>query len=218
MHYLYLDESGDLGHYIQSPGSSRHFVITVMEVVGSKDNKAIEKAVARTLNNKLQWRLPNKSRYITELKATDIDFPVKSYFFRQAENVPFKLYTVIFDKTRYPSLLQEKKSRVYDFIAHLAMKELPLEQSTTRIVLTLDKSKSKPEIREFNQYMLKQVQSKVPPHVPFIIHHNYSHENKPLQAVDLFSWGIFRKYEKGDKKWYDVFKTKIAYEKVYPPS
>jgi hypothetical protein len=218
MHYLYLDESGDLGYHIQSPGASRHFVITVMEVVGSKDNKAIEKAVARTLNNKLQWRLPKKSHYITELKGTGIDFPVKKYFFRQAENVPFKLYTVIFDKTRYPSLLQEKKSRVYDFVTHLAMKELPLEQSTTRIVLTLDKSKSKPEIREFNQYMLKQVESKVPPHVPFIINHNYSHENKPLQAVDLFSWGIFRKYEKGDKEWYDVFKMKIAYEKVYPPS
>lgn len=193
MHFLYLDESGDLGYYTISSGTSKHFVITVMEVVGSKSKKALEVAVARTLNNKLRWRLPNKSRYITELKGTGIDLPVKKYFFRQVEDIPFKLYTVILDKTRDLSLLPKKKNRVYDFLTHLAMKELPLEESTTQIVFTLDRSKSKPEIHEFNQYMLKQVETKIPPHVPFIINHNYSHENKPLQAVDLFSWGDFPK-------------------------
>jgi hypothetical protein len=43
MHYLYLDESGDLGHYVDSPGSSRYFVITVLELMSEKNRKAIEK-------------------------------------------------------------------------------------------------------------------------------------------------------------------------------
>lgn len=52
MHYLYLDQSGDLGHYTESPGASKYFVITVSEVTNHKDKKAIEKAVAQTLKNK----------------------------------------------------------------------------------------------------------------------------------------------------------------------
>jgi len=37
-----------------------------------------------------------------------------------------------------------------------------------------------------------------------------------LQAVDFFAWGFFRKYEKGDARWYEVFREKIAFERVYP--
>jgi hypothetical protein len=33
MYYLYLDESGDLGDHLQSPGVSRYFVIAVKEKV-----------------------------------------------------------------------------------------------------------------------------------------------------------------------------------------
>jgi hypothetical protein len=48
------------------------------------------------------------------------------------------------------------------------------------------------------------------------IYHDYSHRNKPLQAVDLFAWGIYRKYEHGDTRWYDVFQERIVFEEIYP--
>ena len=34
-------------------------------------------------------------------------------------------------------------------------------------------------------------------------------------AVDLFSWGIFRKYEKKDLKWFEIFREKVAFEEQY---
>jgi hypothetical protein len=37
-----------------------------------------------------------------------------------------------------------------------------------------------------------------------------------LQAVDLFAWGLYRKYEVGDTEWYEVFKEKVAFERIYP--
>jgi hypothetical protein len=37
------------------------------------------------------------------------------------------------------------------------------------------------------------------------------------QAADLFSWGIFRKYEKRDTEWYKIFNSKIRYESKYLP-
>jgi hypothetical protein len=74
MHYLYLDESGDLGHHLQSAGASRHFMITVLEVTSDKDKKAIEKAVLRTLRYKLKRKKSHKVAHISELKGTLTDF------------------------------------------------------------------------------------------------------------------------------------------------
>ena len=45
----------------------------------------------------------------------------------------------------------------------------------------------------------------------------YLDESGDLQAADMFAWGIFRKYEAGDLEWYDVFKEKVSYEKLYLP-
>ena len=36
-----------------------------------------------------------------------------------------------------------------------------------------------------------------------------------VQAVDMFAWGIFRKYERNDYTWYSVFKEKIEYDEQY---
>jgi len=33
-----------------------------------------------------------------------------------------------------------------------------------------------------------------------------------LQAVDLFCWGIYRKYEHGDVQWYKQYANKILFE------
>ncbi|MCI0696713.1 DUF3800 domain-containing protein [candidate division KSB1 bacterium] len=127
MYYLYLDESGDLGHYTDGPGASRYFVITVLEVRNEQARKAMEKAVERTVKNKLHKKRSRKAKPVTELKATATGFADKQYFY-----------------------------------------------------------------------------------------HSFSHEIKLLQAVDLFAWGFFRKYEVGDTRWYDVFREKVVFERVYP--
>ncbi|MBI3376776.1 MAG: hypothetical protein HY035_00020 [Nitrospirae bacterium] len=45
--------------------------------------------------------------------------------------------------------------------------------------------------------------------------HENSRQYHGLQAVDLFSWGIFRKYEKKDTTWFDIFRDKVAFEEQY---
>jgi len=51
--------------------------------------------------------------------------------------------------------------------------------------------------------------------VPLYITHELSQDNTGLQVVDLFCWGLFRKYESNDTKWYDVFKEAIGFEDEY---
>lgn len=42
-----------------------------------------------------------------------------------------------------------------------------------------------------------------------------SHERAGLQAVDLFCWGVARKYEHGDLTWYSLFQHMVKYEDEY---
>ena len=55
----------------------------------------------------------------------------------------------------------------------------------------------------------------LPLNIPLNIYHERSHENAGLQAVDLFCWGIFRKYENNDMEWYKVYGDKVGFETEY---
>ncbi len=85
-----------------------------------------------------------------------------------------------------------------------------------KLINELKGSKTDFAIQQFNTSLRAQLESRIPLSVPLDINHYTSHENKLLQAVDLFSWGIYRKYEAGDTEWYDVFREKIAFEEVHP--
>lgn len=216
MYYLYLDESGDLGHYFDNPGSSRYFTITVLEIISDKDRKDVEKAIERTVKNKLRKKSSGKTKPVIELKGTQTKLTIKEYFYRQVAKVPFRLYSVILDKKRFSNHLDFSHRRIYRFIANLAIKEISLEQAIDRVIFILDRRLGGVSMREFNDAIRLQLESRIPPDLPIYIDHLSSSETKALQAVDLFSWGIFRKHEVGDTEWYEVFKGKIFSERVYP--
>lgn len=70
MTFLYLDESGNLGHTFHRLGVSRHFVITILEVPNEAAKKAMEKAVERTMKNKVRGKSRLQHNLITELNLT----------------------------------------------------------------------------------------------------------------------------------------------------
>lgn len=209
MVYLYLDESGDLGFDFFTKRPSRYFTITVMLVKGVDNNRGLIKAVRKTLNRKLG----RQKR--TELKGAKDSIEIKSYFYRQVEAIPFEIYALTLNKGRVYNNLAQKKDRVYNYIARKVLDSIPFEDASTRVELIIDKSKNKHEISEFNDYITRQLIARIDPRIPLEIYHHTSHENVGLQAVDLFSWGIFRKHEMQDREWFDVFKGKVRYDDVY---
>ncbi len=211
MLYLYLDESGDLGFDFFAKKPSKYFTITVMMVYGVENNKKISKAVKRTLRKKLYKQTRS------ELKGTLDSVAIKQYFYKLVRGIPFEIYALTLNKKRVYEHLTQKKERVYNFIARKVLDVIPFDNATTRIELIIDKSKSKHGIREFNKYLFRQLGGKIDPKIPLDIEHHTSHEYLPLQAVDLFSWGIFRKYEKKDMEWFNVFKEKVKYDSLYLP-
>jgi len=209
MWYLYLDESGDLGFDFVNKKPSKFFTVAIL-VVRGENNRKLVKAVRITLRRKFK----NKKK-VEELKGSKCPLVIKKYFYRQVKDIKFALYSITLNKIRVYERLRKDKERVYNFMARHVLDQIPFDNANLRVKIIIDKSKTKKNIFEFNQYILRQIKSKFDPKVPLDIYHYDSKQNLGLQAVDLFCWGIFRKYERGDKEWFNIFKDKIVYDQQY---
>jgi len=215
MWYLYLDESGDLGFDFVNKKPSKFFTITILALSCHDANRQLIKAVRTTLRRKLNYS-KNKKRQIQELKGTGTTLEIKNYFFKKIENIKFGIYSITLNKKRVFNQLTKDKSRVYNYIARKVLDAIPFEKNNNdRIELVIDKSMAKPEIIEFNSYIRRQLEGRLPPSVPLDIYHWLSHEHCGIQAADLFCWGIFQKYEKQNSEWIDVFKNKIRLDEQF---
>lgn len=131
------------------------------------------------------------------------------------KDLKFELYALTLNKRRVFERLTREKERVYNFIARLVLDQIPFRLADDCVQLIVDRSMGRHEIREFNDYVVRQLQGRLNPKVPLHINHALSHAEPALQAADLFAWGIFRKYERGDAEWRENFQEKIRYDEVY---
>lgn len=211
---IYLDESGDLGLDVSKAGTTRHFVITLLVCDSRQASDGFRFAVRRTMKNKLR----SKKGAVGEIKGSETLLSVKRYFFRHVPQNGWRLYTVIIDKVR----LLEKLSapidphRIYNFMARLILSRISFADADGAVTLVVDRSKGREGIRAFNDYIANHLAGFLPLKVPLNIYHEPSHVNSGIQAVDLFSWGILRKYEFSEEVWYDDFKRMIEVETTYP--
>lgn len=214
--YSYLDESGDLGFDFSKKKTSGVFVITLLVCHTWASRKAFEVAVRRTLKDKLNANL-GKSRIVQELKGTRTTPAIKLYFYQQIRSNDWGIYTVALNKQRINDELRTSSGRekLYNFLSRLLLEKLALSSVTSNVELIVDKRKTKAEIRDFNQYLGEQLKSALPGNTAFHIAHQDSQATPGLQTVDLFCWGIFRKYESKDTAWNRVFGKKIKYETLY---
>ena len=210
---IYLDESGDLGFDFSKRKTSRKFVITVLVCDNADAIRKFRKAVRRTLKNKLNTR-----RNLTnELKGTNTTQTIKEYFFRNLTSDGWRIYAVTLNKQRVYEYLRTKqgKKKLYNFLARFVLEKIDLTKAGNAVNLVVDRSKTSEEIGDFNSYVENQLQGLLPLDVPLFITHELSCSNPGLQAVDLFCWGMFRKHEKNDTRWYKVFQKEIFYEGEY---
>lgn len=214
--FIYLDESGDLGFDFSKPKTTKKFVITLLVCFDDKSRKEFRKAVRRTLRNKLNRKKKN-SRHVTELKGTTTTLAVKKYFLRHVKRGRWGIYTLVLNKTRVEERLRTKvgKKKLYNFLSRFLLEKLRLDKVHRNVELVVDRSKNREEIRDFNQYLINQIEAALPLNTMLDPSHLTSQESPGLQAVDMFCWGIFRKYESNDTEWYDKYRRKIRFETEY---
>lgn len=211
--YLYLDESGDLGFNFENKKSSRFFVITLLTITGSKSIKSINKAVARTLDNKLNHK-NKKRRFISELKGSSTTLEVKKYFLNYIHrNIPdLFLYSIILDKScLLESMKNPIKERIYNHMTHQLLEKIEFP-NVKHVNLVVDRSKDNLGVKEFNDYLYANLSLCLNLKTKLYISHDSSEKHKGIQAADIFCYGIGRKYELKDESWYNLFKDKIKVE------
>lgn len=215
MWYLYMDESGDLGFDFVNKKPSKFFTISILVISGKDNNRKLINAVKKTLSRKLNPKSKRK-RIVQEVKATNTTLEIKEYLYKQIKNVPFQIYSITLNKRKVYERLANNKSRVYNFIARKVLDQIPLlNNNISSIDFIVDKSKTKVEIADFNQYIKKQLEGKVDPKTPLNIIHECSHCYPGIQIADLFAHGIFQKYERKNSDWYQIFQEKISFDQQY---
>ncbi|GBE17093.1 hypothetical protein BMS3Abin15_00929 [bacterium BMS3Abin15] len=204
MAYIFLDESGDLGF---KPTSSKWFVFTI---VLTNDHRKIEKVIKR-----IRKGLSKKYKKVKELHAYHTQ-PInrKRILKLLSQLKDLKILCIILNKKRVYVDLQKQKNYLYNYAANILLDRLhnrKIINIDEPIDLYIDQKDTNKFIREnfenylkdnFNKRGSKKVRIRIRP----------SHTEKCLQAVDFISWAIFRKYEQGDYKYYNLIKKKIIEE------
>lgn len=183
---------------IKNPQS--FFTVSILALSSIESNRQLIKGVKVTLRRKLNPK-SHRRRIVQELKGGKTTFEIKQYFYKQVEDVRFGIYAMTLNKRRLYERLTKEKARVYNFIARQVIDKIPFEKNKSeRVELIIDRSKSKPEILEFNSYIRSQIQGRLDPKISLDMYNWNSQENGGLQAADMFCWGIFQKYERKDTK------------------
>lgn len=214
---IFLDESGDIGRTLNSNTGSSWFTISILVCHSPQASTVIKKAVKKTLRRKINYK-SSKNHYQHELKGTKTTIATKKYFYQQiCDNKEWEIYSILVDKRKLANKIVKplKPSKVYNTLTRVLFESVDFSLAPSYVQLIVDKSKNKREISEFDHTLGVFLESVVPLNTRVRIEHELSQNIPEIQAIDLFSWGIFKKYESGAFSWYNEFKDRIALEKEY---
>lgn len=212
--FLYIDESGDLGFDFARKNPSSFFTITLLIVNGEEENKKMKKQVELTLKRKLNPKAKRK-RIIPELKGTNTTLTIRKYFYERVKDIDFEIYSLTINKKKVTKELQRNKQRLYNYVVRLLLDRVPFNNKLSQLLIFLDKSKNKKQIQDCNRYLVGNIEGRIPLTSQVDIYHEDSQKIRQLQAVDIFCYGIARKYNMKDSSWFDVFSKKVRCEKLF---
>ena len=195
--YVFLDESGDLG---KAPGSSNHFIITLLV---ASDPRKLENKL-----KKYKRKLTRKKKYkrLSEVKASKANDEIRFQILDIVLENDVEIYSIILNKEKTGDILKYG-TKVYNYLTSLIIAECNLNKK--KVYFVIDKRVKKKIIREdFDNYIKKNH-----PKIKFRISHLDSSKSNGLQLVDFISWSIFRHYEFKDHWFFNHINSKITLKK-----
>lgn len=207
MVYIFLDESGDLG-FDSRKTNSKYFVITVLAV---HDKKPIEKVVKDIHGNlrKNVKRISGGILHCYKEKPT-----TRKRLLKAINKKKCSIMTIYLNKSKVYTNLRNEKHVLYNYVTNILLDRImtkKLIKSNSSIILIAAKRETNKFLNiNFTGYLEGQIKNKHGLNLTVSI--KTPNEEKALQAADFISWGIFRKYEKGDSSYYKIIKDKIMEE------
>lgn len=191
MHYIFVDESGDLG---------RDSNVIVISGILIKNNPIHLENIIKKTRKTFRKQL-NKSK---EIKANETDKEIKKFILNKVNNPNSEIYAVVlFKKDIYKFIQNNNKNSLYNNIAKELAKLIPVDD---HLEIRIDYSKNKSEQDIFNKLFIKHLNN--PNNYKINIYHNYSENYKGLQVADVIAWSIFQKYENNNEEYEKIIKNK----------
>ena len=232
MYLIFMDESGGIGFSEKS--IYKYFVMTTLTI-----EEALERKIKATIRNKkaklykLGWprdieikafALHNlrRNREIKQLLSSPIngDNYIQEILTSIKNSCHPRIDYLVINKDGIEdeSLRSADYGIAYNFFAGKFLCPLVKELKIGKLFVD-PRNKERHSKKHFEGYIKTEiikmtVNSEI--EIQFDIQQPYSHMNLGLQAVDFFSWGIYRFFANNDSRFYDLFSDLIGSEqKLY---
>lgn len=220
---IYQDESGDFGF---KAGSSKYYVVALLCPENSKHvANVMRKFKGKIIKAGWPQGLEIKAAHLFNAKRNE-EVPIE-YIYKNSPAVPiFDILTKITNcdiEIDGIVVLKEKINSNLRTLPHGILHNYYSRQVLIdRIVhydevhLYVDKtSKQTHSLQPFDGYIKTEALTTKGYGFPFEIVHGDSNVVTGISAVDYVSWAIFRKFESGDARFFDIIKPKIKNFKTF---
>jgi hypothetical protein len=205
-----MDESGDLGFDFSRRGTSRFFVITFL---CCERKRPIEKCV-----KKVHGGLRKKYRRIGTLHAYREEPATRRRLLSLLAQDCW-IMTILLNKRKVYTQLQDEKAVLYNYVTNILLDRVSskrlLPGSDRFEIVASQKETNRFLNQNFASYLTSQMAKNHRISVTIAIR-TPAHE-RVLQAVDFVSWAVFRKYERGERTYYDIIRKRIVEENALFP-
>jgi len=209
MTHIFLDESGDLGFDFSKKKTSSYFVVTILF---TSQKRAIEKLI-RKVHAGLRKKYKMQTSVLHAVKEEPINIRRICCGLAKKES---KIMTIYLDKSKVFTNLRNEKHVLYNYIVNILLDRIVNRRFVSKkdiIVLVASKRETNKFLnRNFCNYLCSQLKNNHA--VDLRVEIKTPAEEKCLQAADIASWSIFRKYEYGDETYYKILKPIIIEEKA----
>ncbi len=202
---IYLDESGDLGFNFKK-GASAFFVISfvAMDEPISLELKRVIKKI------KQKHRIPRK----VEVKGNKDRHALRLDVLRAISSLPIEIYSIVVNKKNIDKHLRNDTNIFYNYMVNLIV--IPyLERkkvNEAHIIADLRITRIAKGLR-FDDYLKYKLFFEKKLYIELIVEFLDSRKSLGLQAVDFVSYSLFRKYERKDKRYYQIIEKRVKGEK-----
>jgi len=207
MSHIFLDESGDLGFDFKKPRTSKYFVVACLFV---ENKNPIEKITKKT-HSELKKKYKKRLGILHSVREKPI---TRKRLLERLAKRKCVIMTIYLNKRKVYTKLQDEKQVLYNYVTNILLDRIyskRLVAGKNKITIVASKRETNKYLNEnFKTYLNNQVKNHHKVEIEVTI--KTPSEEKSLQVVDFVSWAIFRKYEYGDKNYYNIIRSKIVEE------
>ena len=203
MSYIFLDENGDLGFNFNKKKTTKYFLITLLLV---KNKRPIEKLV-RNIHKGLRKKYKMRDGMLHACKEEPITC---LRFYKKVITKDCQVMVIYLNKKKVYAKLRNQKTFLYNYVVNILLDRIitkRLINKNENIILIASRRETNKFLNlNFKSYLEKQTKNNHKLNINIQIKTPF--EEKSLQAVDMLSWALFRKYEYRDDSYYNILKAK----------